>query len=125
MWHETRYLASHNRPIHEVLFPTLQDIRQDYDQNFVGMTTEPVTLEALLAARERMLHESQNGLDASERQFLLSLVTNQPEWDLLGIEHLEQLPGLRWKLQNLQRLQKANPKKKFDEQFDALARALT
>jgi predicted nucleotidyltransferase component of viral defense system len=118
------YLASHNRPVHEVLFPTLHDIRQDYEQNFVGMTTEPVTVDALLAARERMLHELQHGLDVNERQFLLSLVANKPEWQRLGAGHLEHMPGIRWKLQNLERLQNANPKK-FAEQSDALARLLT
>jgi hypothetical protein len=52
------YLASHNRPTHEVLFPPPRDIRQEFEQNFVGMTTEPVELEALLVARERMLREN-------------------------------------------------------------------
>lgn len=33
---------------------------------------------------------------------------NQPEWPLLGFEHLDQLPGIRWKLHNLGRLRKAN-----------------
>jgi hypothetical protein len=33
--------------------------------------------------------------------------------------HLEQLPGLRWKLQNLERLRKTNTRK-FAEQSDAL-----
>ena len=28
------YLASHNRPIHEVLFPSLRDIRQEFEHNF-------------------------------------------------------------------------------------------
>ncbi len=118
------YLASHNRPVHEVLFPTLQDIRPEYEQNFIGMTTEPVALEGLLAARERMLRELQQGLDTNERQFLLSPVANKPNWLLLGIAHLEKLPGFRWKLQNLQRLQKSNTKK-FAEQPDALARLLS
>lgn len=118
------YLASHNRPVHEVLFPTLQDIHQEYAQNFIGMTTEPVTLEDLLAVRERMLRELQQGLDTNERQFLLSLVANKPKWPLLGIAHLEKLPGIRWKLQNLQRLQKVNAKK-FTEQSDTLARLLS
>lgn len=30
------YLASHNRPVHEVLFPTLRDISQDYERTFKG-----------------------------------------------------------------------------------------
>lgn len=117
------YLASHNRPVHEVLFPTLRDIRLDYEQNFVGMTTDPVTLDALLAARERVLHELQHGLDINERQFLLSLVRATPDWSLLEISHLDQLSAIRWKLQNLQRLQASNPKK-LSEQSDALERLL-
>jgi predicted nucleotidyltransferase component of viral defense system len=115
------YLASHNRPVHEVLFPSLRDIRQEFEHNFAGMTAEPVELDALLAARERMVRELQQGLSADERRFLLSLVSAKPEWSLLGVPHLEQLPGLRWKLQNLERLRKADARK-FADQADALAR---
>ncbi len=117
------YLACHNRPVHEVLFPTLRDISQEYERNFKGMTSEPVELPELLATRERMMHELQSGLDSDERRFLLSLIANQPEWPLLGIEHVDQLPGIRWKLHNLGQLQKANARK-FAEQADMLARLL-
>jgi predicted nucleotidyltransferase component of viral defense system len=115
------YLASHNRPVHEVLFPTLRDIRQEFENSFAGMTVEPVDLETLLAAGEQMVRELQQGLTKDERQFLLSLVAAEPEWALLGVPHLEQLPGVRWKLQNLERLQKADPQK-FAEQKDTLTR---
>jgi predicted nucleotidyltransferase component of viral defense system len=117
------YLASHNRPVHEVLFPSLRDIRQEFEHNFTGMTAEPVEFDALLAARERMMRELQQGLSADERRFLLSLVAAEPEWPLLYVPHLEQLPGLRWKLQNLERLRKTNARK-FAEQSDALVRLL-
>ena len=117
------YLASHNRPVHEVLFPSLRDIRQEFENNFSGMTAEAVKLDALLAARERMVRELQQGLNANERRFLLSLVAAEPEWSLLGVPHLGQLPGPRWKLQNLERLRKANARK-FAEQSDTLARLL-
>jgi predicted nucleotidyltransferase component of viral defense system len=113
------YLASHNRPIHEVLAPALRDISGDYDGSFRGMTTDPVALEALLAARERMIAELQAGLDAAERAFLMSIARNEPDWTLLQIGHLAQLPGIRWKLANIDRLAKANPKK-----LKAQARAL-
>jgi hypothetical protein len=86
-----------------------------------GMTVEPVELDALLAARERMVRELQQGLTADERRFLMSLVAAEPEWKLLNVPHLEQLPGLRWKLQNLERLQKSDARK-FAEQSDTLAR---
>ncbi len=70
-----------------------------------------------------MMSELQQGLGAGERRFLLSLVAAKPEWSLLGVPHLEQLPGLRWKLQNLERLRKTNARK-FAEQSDALAQSL-
>jgi hypothetical protein len=63
----------------------------------------------------------QTELDDDERRFLLSLVRAEPEWPLLGIAHLEQLPGVRWKLQNLQQLRKTNARK-LAEQADALVR---
>jgi predicted nucleotidyltransferase component of viral defense system len=113
------YLASHNRPVHEVLFPTLRDIEYEYVNNFQGMTADPIPLSALLAARERMVRELQHGIDANERRFLLSLVAGAPEWPLLGIAHLEQLPGIRWKLRNLLQLQKSNARR-FAQQTEAL-----
>lgn len=118
------YLASSNRPIHEVLFTPLRDIRHDYQHNFQGMTAESVPLEALLAARERMVHEIHQGLDDNERRFLLSLAAGTPEWPLLGIAHLEQLPGVRWKLYNLSQLQKTDGKR-FAKQAELLATCLS
>jgi hypothetical protein len=70
-----------------------------------------------------MVQELQSGLDAQERRFLRSLVANKPEWSLLGIAHLDQLPGIRWKLHNLGQLELKNPKK-FAEQAEALAKRL-
>ena len=118
------YLASSNRPVHEVLFPALRDIQHDYERNFQGMTADPVALDALLAARERMVRELQQGLDGNERQFLLTLVAGTPDWSLLDIAHLEHLPGIRWKLHNLVQLQRTNARK-FAEQADTLAAKLT
>jgi hypothetical protein len=118
------YLASHNRPVHEVLFPQLRDIGHDYQHNFEGMTADPVPLDTLLETRGQMITELQTGLDDSERRFLLSLVAGEPDWTLRDIAHLEHLPGIRWKLHNLKKLRKANAKK-FAEQADMLASQLT
>ena len=117
------YLACSNRPVHEVLFPPLRDIRHDYEHSFRGMTFEPVPLDALIAAREHMVRDIQQGLDDSERRFLLTLVAGAPEWSLLGIVHLEHLPGIRWKLHNLAQLQRTSAKK-FAEQAEMLATRL-
>lgn len=117
------YLASHNRPVHEVLFPTPRDIAQEYQRTFQGMTTDPVDLADLLRARERMVSELQGNMDDNERRFLLSLAANQPDWSLLSIPHLPEMPGIRWKLHNLDQLQRTN-RKKFQGQMETLARLL-
>ena len=65
----------------------------------------------------------QQGLTLYEHRFLLSRVAAEPDWSLLGVPHFEQLPGLKWKLQNLERLRKSNAKK-LAEQSDALERHL-
>jgi predicted nucleotidyltransferase component of viral defense system len=113
------YLASHNRTLHEVLFPPLKDLQLAYEGSFAGMTTEPVSLKALIEVRERLFRELPAALDASEREFLRTLVRAQPDWSLLGIPHLEELPAIRWRLQNLEQLSRSQP-----DRFHALAAAL-
>src|SRR3990170_3848610 len=54
---ELVYLACHKRPIHEVIAPALRDVSGEFDATFPEMTTEPVELQALLSARERMSAE--------------------------------------------------------------------
>lgn len=105
------YLACHNRPIHEVLFPRFKDIEQEFQSSFLGMTATPVELNNLLAARERVARELQSGLTTPERDFLVSLAHAEPNWLLLDISHLESLPAIRWKLQNLRDFSKKNPAK--------------
>ena len=117
------YLASHNRPIHEVLFPVPRDISQEYERTFKGMTVELVDLKDLIATQDRLIHELQKGLDADERKFLVSFVLNQPEWELLGTTHFRNLPGIRWKLSNLEKLAKHSPQK-FLAQANALEKLL-
>lgn len=117
------YLASHNRPLHEVLFPQPKDIRLAYEGSFAGMTNEAVSLDALLETREKLFRESPASLDANERDFLRTLALARPDWSLLGIPHLEELPAIRWRLQNLRELARSQPGK-LRALADALARKL-
>jgi predicted nucleotidyltransferase component of viral defense system len=105
------YLASHNRTPHEVLFPSPKNVQLAYEGSFAGMTTEPVALEALLDVRARLFRELPASLDADEREFLRTLVRATPNFSSLGIPHAEELPAIRWKVQNLEKLARENPKK--------------
>jgi len=116
------YLAGHNRPTHEVLFPKEKSLDAVFEAEFVGMTSQPVTLDELLATRARMLAELPRALQPRHCEFLLSMVRGEPRWDLLPYAHLEHLPALQWKLQNLAKLRKNAAK--FQFQHDELAARL-
>ena len=117
------YLAGHNRPTHEVLFGNEKDIAGEYQNNFVGMTTEPVSLDTLLATRARLRTELPQRLTNSQRQFLSGLTRARPDWALLQCPHASELPALRWKVANLQTFQKRRPDD-FERQASALDKRL-
>lgn len=117
------YLAGHNRPVHEVLFANQIDIARSYANEFVGMTREPLALDGLLQVRNRLFTEFPSALTANHREFLLGLVRCEPDWSLMACPHLRDMPAIRWKLANLQRLREVNPAK-FSEQQSELRRRL-
>jgi predicted nucleotidyltransferase component of viral defense system len=98
------YLAGHDRPMHELLDPLFQDLRAVYSTQFAGMCRQPVSLPDLLAVRERLVGLIRETLDAEERRFLVSMKRGEPDWNVLGIPHLSQLPALKWKLLNIARM---------------------
>jgi len=105
------YLAGHNRPVHEVLFGNDANIEPPFANEFAGMTRVPVTLGDLLKVRRRLFNELPSALTVAQRSFLLSLVKGEPNWNLMACRHLEEMPAIRWKLENISRLKKSNPKK--------------
>ncbi len=117
------YLAGHNRPMHELLPPQAHDMNDAYEKEFVGMTTRDVSIDELEETRERLFAELPLSLDEAERKFLHSVHRLDPEWDLVGVQGIENLPALRWKLLNLERL-KARNQQKFDEMLGVLGQQL-
>ncbi len=105
------YMASSNRPLHELLEPHPHDLEQPYLQEFAGMTREPVELEELRATRERLIGDIRSRFDANITDFLLSLHDAAPDFKSIGLSQAAELPAVRWKLQNLQRLLAENPQK--------------
>lgn len=110
------YLAGHNRPVHEVLAPRLQPLDATFANQFNGMSRDEVNLETLEQVRERLVQDLPRALTHQHRDFLRSLVKNQPLWDCMPFPHLQELPAIRWKLQNLANLRG----KKLVEQIERL-----
>ena len=65
------------------------------------MTTIPVTVDELEATREALIEALRSGLTEQEKKFLISFKACEPEWVLLGLDGIDQLPAVRWKMLNL------------------------
>lgn len=115
------YLAGHNRPVHEVLFPRAKALEPAFTNEFVGMTRDAVKLDALVKTQERLIRELPQHLTPAHRDFLLSLVQCEPAWDLMPMPHLRELPALKWKLMNLVKLKKSSASR-FVAQHQQLAK---
>jgi len=94
------YLAGHNRPVHEVLFPRKLPLEPAFTNEFAGMTRDGVALDLLEETQERLIAQLPRALSTSHREFLLSLVRAEPAWELMPFNHLQHLPALQWKLLN-------------------------
>jgi predicted nucleotidyltransferase component of viral defense system len=119
------YLVSHSRPAHELISPHLLDLSGQFNEEFIGMTIEETPIEALLDARERLISEIRQRVrtDAA-RRFLVSFHELRPDWGAIGFdEKIGELPAVRWKLLNLERLRREN-EIKFGGQLEALQEVL-
>jgi len=100
------YLISHNRPIHELLNPNLLDVQNVFNNEFQGMTNLLVTYKELEEVRKTIIELIQTNLTMKERQFLLSFKEMSPDWSLIELSGIENLPAVKWKMQNLTKMSK-------------------
>lgn len=98
------YLLSHDRPMSEVLAPTFKNIEPAFKHGFSGMTRDLVELADLLAARSTLIKSVVDDMPADHRKFLISFERGQPEWELLDVPNAAELPAVRWRQQNLDKL---------------------
>ncbi len=105
------YIASSPRPAHELLNPNPIALDQPYAREFEGMTRTPVDLAALTDTRARLFADLRTRLDNPARTFLLSLHDGAPDFDAINVPKAAELPAVRWKLINLNKLKTENPVK--------------
>jgi Nucleotidyl transferase AbiEii toxin, Type IV TA system len=85
------YLAGHNRPMEELLAPTINDVEKVYENEFVGMTTKPIAFKDLISARKECIDILRETMDDKDKAFLISIMEQKPDWTTLGIPNLDQL----------------------------------
>lgn len=115
------YVASSPRPAHELLNPNLADLEQPYAQEFLGMTKDPVSLDELIVVWVRLVDDIRSRLDGSAQAFLLSLQDAEPDFDVIGLPRAADLPAVKWKLLNLQKLIANNPVKHAEHKAELVA----
>ncbi len=102
------YLISHNRPMANLLDPNRKDIRVLYESALRTITLTPVSLDSLVEARERLVAGIHAALTDRDRAFLMSVKNRKPDWTLLDLPDIADLPAVKWKLYNLGRMSGEN-----------------
>ncbi|MBI1194227.1 MAG: nucleotidyl transferase AbiEii/AbiGii toxin family protein [Gammaproteobacteria bacterium] len=114
------YLASSNRPIAELIAPNLLPLQPVFDQQFHGMSLHPVTVNELENARQTMIETIRRMLTEEHKAFLLSFKRGEPEWNRIIHDQAQELPAVRWKLQNIRQIGRAQREMAFSKLEDAL-----
>lgn len=98
------YLLSHNRPMGEVLSGRVKDLANEYTNGFEGMTEETVAIDELVNTQDAMIAALIGGMPDHHRAFLIGFERGEPDWSLLKIGHVAELPAIRWRQRNLHKL---------------------
>ena len=109
------YLISHPRPMAELLQPAHKDIKHLYEGEFMQMEEEHVSLEELKYVREQLIKKVKDELTVKEKQFLLSFKNKTPDWELIDLEEVKDLPAVKWKLLNLNKMGKGKHKAAYEK----------
>ena len=118
------YLISSNQPLAEILAPNRLDISQEFERGFRGMTESPINLGALIDTREALISTIVEDMPQSHREFLASFERGEPEWPLLNLPGIEDLPAILWRrvnLGNVSEIGKQELVKNLNEVFEAIS----
>lgn len=112
-------LLSHDKPLHETLKPNIKNQNEIFEKQFIGMTNKIFTYEQHTETLKCLIKLIKIAI-VPYKQLLLDFVSLKANLKNFGINNLENLPAVKWKLKNLEKLQESNPVK-FKEQYDKLA----
>jgi hypothetical protein len=105
----------------ELLNPHWGDLRPVFEREFQGMVVEPVTAEELMIVGEQLVSRLHEEMTQEERRFIVSIKEGKPQWDMLGVSGIENLPAIQWKLQNIRRMTPAKHQEALQKLRDYLS----
>lgn len=88
----------------EILSPTRLDLHEEFQRGFEGMAETTVSVEDLITTRQVLIEDIVGRMPENHRRFLISVKRGRPDWKLLDIPGVDMLPAVRWKLDNLAKL---------------------
>ncbi|MEC7276975.1 MAG: nucleotidyl transferase AbiEii/AbiGii toxin family protein [Bdellovibrionota bacterium] len=100
------YLVSHNRPINELLNPNFKNIENEYKNEFLTMAQIDTPLDELLDARTKLVENLINSLTNNDKDFLISFVSNKPDWSKVRDQKIKDFPSVKWKMMNQETMKK-------------------
>ena len=109
---------SHDKPLHETLNPNIKNQNEIFEKQFIGMTNKNFTYEQHIKTLEYLIKLIKIKI-SPYKQLLLDFVSLKSNLQDFGIENLENLPAIKWKLKNLEKLRENNSVK-FKEQYEKL-----
>jgi len=109
------YLIAHHRPMSELLDPRFSDMRQVFENEFLGMTRIPCEYEDLVETRVQLVKLIRSSLTGKEKEFIASIQEGNPQWDLLRLSDIDRLPAVRWKLLNVAKMNSSKKKQEVQK----------
>lgn len=104
-------LLGSDKPIIESLQPNAVDQTEALENQFQGMSDIPFGYEDYTTARTKLLELVNSNLTDTDREFLISFESGNPDWERCSSGDLSCYPSVQWKLLNIAKLKKSNPKK--------------
>lgn len=104
-------LLGSDKPIIESLQPNAVDQTEALENQFEGMTDISFSYNDYKEAREQLLELINRNLSNTDKEFLLSFEAGTPDWSKCSAGDLSAYPSVQWKLLNIDKLKKSNPKK--------------
>ena len=104
-------LLGSDRPIHESLAPSLINQREAIEKQFAGMSDLDFTYDDYEETRYKLIENVKNIMTEEDKHFLVSFEQGNPAWEKSAYVEFADYPSVKWKLLNLSKLRKNNPKK--------------
>lgn len=98
------YLLSHHRPMGEVLSGRVKDLENEYRNGFEGMTDDIIDIDELISTQTEMIDLLIGKMPDQHRQFLIGFESGTPDWSMLNISDAAELPAIKWRQLNLDKL---------------------